>query len=402
MAIGDIGAALIDSLQILCSCAAVSGDVVHVRGNIFAVVYHEEGTTDTVLATFDVDNCGNIAACISDSIVVDGDGLGTRPRPTMIKRTDNIVAVGYSDRGVNGGDAHVKTYSVDACGTLTLVDTQDINNDNSIEVWINHTKYDDVIAIVWTISSEVHVSTVVIDTSGNIGCVVDTQQVSTGGCGPDRVYGSPAIVWTGVGDFHAVAGEDAFSEDGFVATLTIDACGNIGTVTDRLEFDTEKAQQVAINSNDDGTLILYSETDGLGGGVDTVTVDACGMLTAGDEITAQGATAAETRTRLLRIDEIGGKNIFLALNGGNFGSYSFDACNDLTEIDTLTGIAEAGQFVGMDFLPSSGNIVVGCGYKSSTTEFFVWSLDVTANIDATEDDGPFGSSIGKLLMVFDG
>ncbi len=378
MAIGDIGTGLIDSLAVLNGCSTTNGDVAHVRENWFAVVYHEDNTTNTTLATFDVDNCGNIAAAVQDSIVVDTNGSGTRPRPTILKRTDGIVIVAYA--GACQGDPFLKTFSVDACGDITLVDTQDLHDDNVIDVFITKTKYDDVFAVLWT-KTDLRVSTVIIDTSGNMGCPVETEE-TLGSCGgPALIFGTPGLVWTGQGDYHAVAGEDTLgTNDGWVITFTIDACGNIGCEADRLEFDTVLGEQVSINSNDNGTLILISRFNS-SGGVDTITVDACGQMTLADEITGLVFSSTALRSNLLRIDEIGDKNIFLALQASKFASYSFDACNDLTEIDTLSGIVEAGAFTGIAFLPSSGNIIVGCGNKSSTTEYFVWSLDVATNID---------------------
>ena len=398
MATGDIGAALIDSLQILNTCSAVvNGDVVHVQDFWFAVVYHEDSTTDTILATFEIDICGNIS-CVTDTIVVDTGGSGARPRATMVKRTDGVVVVGY---GTTSGP-FFKSFSVDTCGNITLVDTQDMGAGSPVDVWINTTKHDDVFAMVWQPTGDLDVATATIDTSGNISTVVDTQTLNCAGCGPDLVYGSPALVWTGIGDFHAVAGEETASMDGFVVTFTIDSSGNIGTVTDRLEFDTANGEQASINSNDNGILIILSEGSGGGGDITTVTVDACGNMTAADDETAMSFASSDRRSRLLRIDEIGNKNIFLGLTNTNFESWSFDACGNLTQIDTLSGILEAQLYVGMNFLPASGNIVVGCGYKSSTTEFFVWTLDVALNVVAAAVGVPYGllpRQQIKLLLI---
>jgi len=255
-----------------------------------------------------------------------------------------------------------------------------------VYVWVNKTKHDDVYALLWNPTANLDIATVTIDGSGNISTVVDTQTLNCAGCGPDLVFGSPGVVWTGVGDFHAVAGEETTSLDGFVVTFTIDSSGNIGTVQDRVEFDTANGEQASINSNDDGIIVILSEGSAGGGDITTLTVDGCGNMAAADDETAMTFNSSDRRSKLLRIDEIGAKNIFLGLTNSNFESWSFDTCGNLTQIDTLSGILEAQFYVGMDFLPSSGNIVVGCGFKSSTTELFVWSLDV--GLQVVPQDAP--------------
>ncbi len=400
MAIGDIGTGYIDTLTVLSptGCAVVSGDIAHVRDNWFAVVYHEDSTTDTTLATFEVDNCGNIDACLTDTEVVDTGGSGARPRTTMVKVTTGIVAVGY---GTTSGP-FIKTFSIDACGTITAVDSQDMGIASPVEVWIQRTKHANVFGVVWNPSGDLDLATVTIDACGNISTVVDTQTLNDAGNGPDRVYGIPGLVWTGVGDFHAVTGEETVSSDGFVVTFTIDSCGNIGCIQDRLEWNATLGEQSSIQSNDDGVLIIAGEmVVSASGRIKIVTVDACGDLTTGANPTAVNTTASgDRRTNLLRIDEEN-KNIFLTMSHSFFATFSVDECQDVNIIDQLDiGLGE--YYHGMVYLPGSDFVIVGAGYKIGTGDFIVWTLDVATNIEAAQENNMFSGMTSKLLTVFDG
>ncbi len=369
--IGEIDSALIDTLPILDSTAAVRGDICHARDNFMAVVYHEDSTANTILATFRCDLQGNLPAGIQSSVVVDTSGAGAGPHPSIIKVSDGTVAVAF-DEATTGPT--IKTYTVDVNGNLSsVVGTQDMGTGTFPRVYIERTKYANVFACLWN-DSNFQVSTCTIDTSGNISAVVNTQIISSDGV-PDS---TPCLVYTGQGDYHASAFRGA-GGDGFVSTFTIDSAGNISAVTKTLEFDTSNAQRVSMGSNEQGIVIILSEGPSSSGDLDTVLVDASGNITAGDDISVM-SISGETTT-LLRLDD-GSKNVFLGASNSTFRSWSIDGSGNITAVDTLASITEINDYSALTFLPSSNEIIVGCGYKSSTTEFFVFSLFVEVALPA--------------------
>ena len=401
MATGDIGAALADTLALSCIGNIVEGDVAHVQDEWFVVAYHENGTTDTVLESFSVDDCGNIPASVQSTVTISTASTAV-PRIQSITKPGGIFAVFYLSTAGACGDHTLATYSIDGCGNISAcpIDTLVISSTSpGGRVQFEPTQGAGIYALFHSSSGDgVKLSTIDIDACGNIGAsLIDTLVITSQG------YSNawPAMVWTGQGDFYAWP-EVGSGADGFVHTVDIDSCGNIAAaITDSLEFDTSNGQEASIGSNDNGTLFLYYEGPSSGGDVTTVTVDACGMLTLGDDIAA-GGISGET-TALLRIDEQGDKNIFLGAANSGFRSWSFDGCNNITEIDTLASILEINDHPALTFLPGSSNIVVGCGFKVSTTDFFVFSLDVATNIDpAADTSDPHGGNVGKLLGIFCG
>ena len=384
MALGDIGAAPIDTLVILNSTGNVRGDICHATLDWMAVVYHEDSTTDTILATFQCDFQGNIAAAIQDSVVVDTSGSGSGPHPSIIKVSDGTVAVAF-DNATNGPT--IKTFTVDVNGNLSaVVDTQDMGTGTFPRVYIEKTKHSDVFACLWN-DSDFEVSTCTIDTSGNISGVLDTQIIEAG-VAPDS---TPCLVYTGQGDFHASAFR-GLNGDGFIKTFTIDSAGLIGTIQDNFEFDTSNAARVSMGSDEQGIVIILSEGPSSGGDITTVNVDSSGNITAGDDIGAM-SISGETST-LLRIDEFD-KRAFLGASNSGFRTWTFTTGATITQVDTLTA-AEINDFSALAFLPTSTSIIVGCGFKSSTTEFFVFSLDVKSNID---DQTPGSNMFGAMRLL---
>jgi len=399
MATGTIGAALTDSLVLNSDCVNdTAGAIAHARDEWFVCVYREFSTTNTILVSFSVDNNGAIPATVQDTITVDTNGVGARPEPTVTKVTTGVVVVGYAGAC---GDVELETFTIDTSGNFGAcdpVDIQELSTDNSNIVHIEKTKHADVFAATWNSGGKFHITTVTIDTSGNISTVVEDfviNDTGLGDAGPFQPFGTPSLVWTGQGDFHAVADEGNGS-DGYVVTFTIDSCGNIGCIQDRHEFDTTQGEHVALNSNDDGTLILiYRATAGNGGECRTIAVDACGNMTNSDVITAMGFSSGNLReASLTRLDLFKDKNLFLGVANTNFESYSFTSSGTITKIDTLSSIAEAGLITDLVAYPENACYVVGCGLKVSTKEFFVWSLAVVS-----ESNGKLPADKTDILTI---
>ncbi len=390
MATGDIGAALIDQLALPAICDITEGDVIHVQDEWFVVAHYENGTTDIIVSSFSVSDTGTIPASFQDTMTL-ATATGTIPRLQSITKSGGIFGIFYMSTSGACGDFTLETYSLDGCGNISTcpIDTLTINQAfPGPRVSFEPTNG----AGIFVIQYHTTLATVSIDACGAIGnCLLDTFSAA----GLVGVTSWPNIVWTGVGDYHAFA-TTGVACDGFVRTLTIDACGTFGcAVADVLEFDTSQGEEISIGSNDNGTLFLYYEGPTSGGDVTTVTVDGCGMLTLGDDISA-GSISGE-KTALLRIDELGNKNVFLGASNSAFFSWSFDSCNNITQVDTLTPITEINDHPALAFLPDSSNIVVGCGYQAACQEFFVYSLKVSCNIDAGCSGASFGA-IGSVII----
>lgn len=374
MAVGDIGAALTDSLLVLNSTNEVTSGIAHARDEWFVVVYHEASTTDTILATFSVDACGTIPAAVQDSLVIDADGSGGSPAPRVVKAAEGIVAIVWDDNAACTG-AKIATFSVDGCGNLNCCDPidtllPDATNTTGPAVSIHPTKHSNVFVILWVSScgSDLQMSTFTVDACGNISTEIEQVEVTN-----VPSSSQPAdLIYTGVGDFHAVSYTQNTSDDGFLQTYTIDACGNIGCLTDTLEFETTQAKQISLDSNGDGTLLLFYTGPGGDGDVKTITVDACGVMTNGTKIDV-GVTVGTTD--LIKLgDGVTGNNTFLGVANQFFRSWQIDACDVPSEIDALTTIGEVNTLGRLTIMPDNTSFIVASGFKSSGTEFYVMSL----------------------------
>lgn len=376
MAVGDIGAALTDSLLVLNSTGEVRSDVAHARDEWFVVVYHEASTTDTILATFSVDDCGNIPASVQDSLVIDTDGAGNSPDPRVVKVATGIVAITWDDNAACA-NAKVGTFSVDGCGNLNCcdpIDTLLLDPADGVSggPTIHPTKYSNVFVILWfsVCGADLQMSSFTIDACGNISTEVEQVEVT---CIPGTAT-PPDFIYTGVGDFHAVSYSQRTSDDGFLQTYTIDACGNIGCVADTLEFEPTEAKRISIESNGAGTLLLFYAGPGGGGDVRTITVDACGVLTDGTKIDVGVATGT---TDLVKLgDDTTGNNTFLGVASSFFRSWQIDACDVPSEIDSLSSIGEVTTRGRLTLIPGNTAFIVASGFKSTGTEFYVMTLAV--------------------------
>ena len=90
MAVGDIGAAIIDTLVLETGTGNNVNeiDITHVTGNLFAAIYNMIGVSNTFLKTFTMDSSGNFSAVI-DTATLNGEAS----LPKIIRVAPGMVAV---------------------------------------------------------------------------------------------------------------------------------------------------------------------------------------------------------------------------------------------------------------------------------------------------------------------
>ena len=372
MAIGDIGAALIDTLSIGNPGSSVSkGAVCHAIGDFFCAVWMNLTGTVLTLETFEVDTLGQIAAASQDTIDVP---TTVTTWASLIKITDGVVALIFDAGDTGTKRKAVHTYSIDACGNFGAcdpIDTQTLNTATG-GAWSNilKTQHTDLFVCLYDEATrDLMAATLTIDSCGNISTIIETKEIYF----DENNDIWPGMVWTGVDDFYAFTYRDSNTSDGFVVIWTIDSCGNFGcSATDTHEFELANAFNIGINSNDAGTLIV-SYTVGAALDVKTLLVDACGVVSNGTKIDPGGSSVSS----ILRIDEVD-KNVFFMPYATAFKSFTVDACDAPSETDSLTQatVDDAGRAVVHPGVDGVGGIVVGVGWDGCPTEFFAWTVGV--------------------------
>jgi len=375
MAIGDLPVDITTTLALGTPSAQVRGAVCHAIGDFFCVVRHENSTTDTILSTFKVDAGGGIHNITANS-TIDTEGAGGSPDPDIIKVADGTVAVAMQDPSVGGPS--IQTFTIDAAGAITAVATLDVGTGTAPRMFIQKIQHKDMFAVTYfDSSSDLQVSTITIDSAGVISAILATLEITAA---PDT-SDTGRVVWTGQGTYHACCYTDNASQDGFLATFTVDADGILGTITDTFEFDTSEANHIDLSSNDNGILVVWYDGPGSGGDLDTVIVSSAGVMSVGDNESV--AATSSFRTYFTRLDEVS-KNVFLLAQTNNLRTYSFDSAGTITAIDSITTIGEVTEIYGMVHKPSTDGadgIVVGCSHLGAPNlNFSIFTLFAEVNV----------------------
>jgi len=368
MAVGDIGAALQDSLSLLNGCSRTRGDVAHATGNFMAAVFSEDGSNDITLVTFEVDDCGNIAAAIQDSDVI--SSAANTVQPAIIKAADGVVAVAFDD-GCSG--PLVVTYVIDACGNFGTAptDTLDLSAGTAGIIMTLHPTQQSSLFVAQHFDGcgDIQASTFNINSSGVISGLLDQQEINAS----NSTSSGMDMVWTGVGDFYAFAYTD-LSVDGFIETWDINSVGVFAACpADTHEFETTNAERIAIHSNDNGTLFLLYEGPSSGGDVKTVTVDACGVMTNGTKLDVFSIT--NDTTDLFRLSTTAG-GVYVGVCNSNIRSWTVDGCDVPTQIDTLGSILPVADQGRIAIREGLSDFIVMVGWNVSGTDFLASTLAV--------------------------
>ncbi len=222
---GNITNTVIDTLE-FDTGQALFPDIVHISGNFYAIAY-QGPRNDGWLKTVEIDTSGNITNSTVDSWEYD---TGNGREPSMINVSGTTFAI--VSRG-GGGDGFVDTITISSSGVITksIIDTLEYDTAyGGLPNIINISG--DIYAIVYRGNGDDGwLKTIDIDSSGNItNTVVDSLEF-------DSADGRYAEIINATGDFYLIVYRGVNS-DGFVSLVDIDTSGNVGSVIDTLEYDT--------------------------------------------------------------------------------------------------------------------------------------------------------------------
>jgi len=270
---GDIGGAPLDTEEFDTSACA-DPSIVYVSDGVYAIAYR--GPDDGgFLKTVEIDSEGTIGSVL-DTLEFDAE---QGKQPAIIRVSGDIFAVAYCGPD---DDGFLKTVEIKPDGDITEVK-------GTLEF---DTAQGKAPVILW-VSGEIHavaycgpdddgfVKTIDINDDGTIDGVVDTLEFDT------TEAKTPSL--TAVGDDAYAVAYCGAAADGYVATFGIDDEGDIGAVTETLEFDTAQGKDpiligvgggqfaVAYCGADDDGFVKTIEIDGEGdivGVTDTFEFDA--------------------------------------------------------------------------------------------------------------------------------
>jgi len=269
---GNIGNAVIDSLEFAPGEGVLNPMIISISGDVFAIVYSAAGQT-TKIVTVDIDSSGNIGAAIIDSLTVSGSA---NSYPRIVAVSGDIYAVDHSEP-TGGTHGEVFTVDIDSSGNIgaAAIDTLAYGTDDGVT--------GDIINISGTMFA-------VATRNSTRGGSVYTFNIAADGTIDNAATDSHEFdsnadcLWFRIlnvsGDVYVITYTDG-DDDGFARTLTIGADGTIGTVIDSLEFDTVSAYQpYLVSVSGDVFAVAYSgrPVDITSGLIKTFTITSSGFF----------------------------------------------------------------------------------------------------------------------------
>ena len=228
-------------------------DIIHVTGNIFAVVYRGVGS-DGFIDTITIDTSGNITTPSTATLEFD---TSNAPAPTIIQVAGQVYAISYR---ISTSSLKIATVNIDAAGALTAIDTSLLGTIAISGVVMQHP----LIKVAGTVYAVVYgdptpTGNVITFTISNTGVIALTpiatlQFEDTRGREFSIAKISAAADQNGI---YAVAYQGVGS-DGFIKTFQIFDNGALGSVLSTLEFDTSQALRpdLILVSSATGTLAI--------------------------------------------------------------------------------------------------------------------------------------------------
>ena len=244
---------------------------VHVDEDTYALAYQSQaGTGKGKISTFTISSDGATITEL-DTLLHTGARGGYN---SLVRVDSDTVALAFTG---TGGDGFITTFTIDSNGNITQVDTLEHDTHQS-SISFNTLLHvnSDMYALAYDRSNTNLISTVTIDSDGNI-TAVKTQSEGNNlnlNNGADQGHGSLVKVDS---DTVALAHAGVF-QDGFITTFTIDSNGNI-TQVDALEHDTTYGRENSLVQVDSDTYALSYKGTG-GGYISTFTIDSGGNITA--------------------------------------------------------------------------------------------------------------------------
>ena len=267
---GNIGNAVIDSLEFAPDDSVLNPMIINISGDIFAIVYSGTGQT-TRIVTVDIDSSGNIGAAVIDSLSVVGS---SNSYPRIVAVSGDIYAVDHSEP-TGGSHGEVFTIDIDSSGNIGAaeIDTLEYGTDDGVT--------GDIIHISGTMFA-------VVTRNSTRGGSVYTFNIAADGTIDNAAtdsyeFDSNSIcLWFRIlnvsGDVYVVTYTDG-DGDGFARTFTIASNGTIGTVIDSLEFDSTYAYQPSLTFVSGGVFaVAYQAAAGTSGKIKTFTITSSGYF----------------------------------------------------------------------------------------------------------------------------
>ena len=270
--VGDITAVRSESLgNNLRHGYASWNSFVHVDEDTYALAYQSQaGTGKGKISTFTISSDGATITEL-DTLLHTGARGGYN---SLVRVDSDTVALAFTG---TSGDGFITTFTIDSNGNITKVDTLEHDTSQS-SIMFNTLLHvnSDMYALAYDRSNTNLISTVTIDSDGNITAVKTQSEGNNFNLnnGADQGHGSLVKVDS---DTVALAHSGTF-HDGFITTFTIDSNGNI-TQVDALEHDTTYGRENSLVQVDSDTYALSYKGTG-GGYISTFTIDSGGNITA--------------------------------------------------------------------------------------------------------------------------
>lgn len=338
MAIGDIGAVIEDKILQAITTGRGSPRIVHATGDIYVVSYHSDSTPGQgAMFTTTITAAGAITADQLDEIDF-GVSAGL-PTPEIIKVTNGLIAVAYSDPA--GSNAHtIQTYTVSALGIFGLVDTK-VTTGSSGHPQLHHIT-GDIYALLYHQGTGIilKLSTFDIASDGTITAFIDFD--NTINSSADNLVRAFDLVRVR-GTIAVCAYADRNTSDGFILTFDITDAGVVTEAAlDTLEhngsFGTVPA--LAVLDTDIGLIaMIYRSSSSGNTEAKTFLIASDGTITATDTSALGGLSAVGPGIMNL------GENHFISSDEGSavLRTFHSDSDGNISGHDTLSGGFAVGQ-----------------------------------------------------------
>jgi hypothetical protein len=300
----------------------------------------------------------------------------------FIHISGDIYATAYQG---SGDDGFISTMEIDTSGNITgaVIDTLEYNTSFGGYPDIVHIS-GDIFAISYQgPGNDGWLTTVEIDSSGNItNSVVDSLEFNNSSASyPDIVSVS--------GDYYAISYQGP-GNDGWLTTVEIDNSGNItNSVVDSWEYDTSNGREPSMINVSGSVFAIVSRGGGSDGFIDTVSISASGVITSSIVDTLEYDTAYGGFPDIINISG----DIFAIVYRGNgddgwLKTIDINTSGDIANsvIDSLEFDTSDGRYA--EIINATGDYYL-VSYRGVGSDGFISLIDI-------DNSGAIGSVIDSL------
>ncbi|MBA7474191.1 hypothetical protein ES707_09539 [subsurface metagenome] len=243
--------------------------LIHVAGDIFAVVYHDTTGLHGWLKTFSVSDAGAISAVLGSLDINDDQGMD----PEICHVSGDVYALTFSDR-LN--DPLVTTVSISGAGAVADVDREGLvlGTATAPDPSICHVA-GEIFAVAYNGDSNEHrITTFGISGAGVLGAAIQSSTIF------DAAGGTQFSVISD-GSMVAIAYPKDIDSHGWLKTVTVDGAGNVSGVIGLFEFDDALCVQPRIVAIGESVYAIAYQGPGGGGWLKTIGITSAGIIDAG-------------------------------------------------------------------------------------------------------------------------